>query len=126
MRRKSESENFDETVIPFSVMSGEVTFSPEIEFIDHALRKPVVSCQEAAREKGIPLKNELKTLILKTCLEYIALQTPGNKKVSLRKVKNILNVNRLVLHHQMNCSYWDWKREGFAPFRPPLGQCFTW
>jgi len=97
MRKKSTCQVYDERAILFSVDRGDASFFPEIELIDHALQKPVVSCMEAAREKGIPLKNELKTLILKTCLGFIALQTPGNTKVSLRKVKNILNVTQACL-----------------------------
>jgi len=67
------------------------------EFEEYILKKPVVSCKEAAIAKGIPLKNELKTLILKTRLGFVALQLPGNAKASLRKVKNALNINQASL-----------------------------
>ena len=70
---------------------------PGVGFTKYILKKPVVSCVEAAQAKGIPLKNELKTLILKTCLGYLALHLPGDATASLRKVKKILKVKQASL-----------------------------
>jgi prolyl-tRNA editing enzyme YbaK/EbsC (Cys-tRNA(Pro) deacylase) len=63
----------------------------------HKLINEVISCQEAATAKGIPLKNELKTLILQTSNGLYALHLPGDKKASFRVVKNTLKVNEAFL-----------------------------
>lgn len=61
------------------------------------LSKSVVTCAEAAAAKGIPLKNELKSLILQTSNGIIALHTPGNESASLRAIKNHLRVKEAHL-----------------------------
>lgn len=61
------------------------------------LAQEVTTCEEAAKAKGIPLKNELKTLIFNTSNGLHALHLPGNKKVSLRAVKNFLKVKEACL-----------------------------
>lgn len=53
---------------------------------------PVVSCEEAAEAKNIPLNQELKSLILRTTSGLVALHLPGDSQASLRKVKNALDV----------------------------------
>jgi len=53
-------------------------------FLDHE----VVRCEEAAKARGIPLQNELKTLILKTPTGLIAAHLPGDGELSLNAVKN--------------------------------------
>lgn len=64
---------------------------------EHILEKPVVTCKDAARAKGIPLNCELKTLILTTPLGYVALELPGDATASLRKVKAMLEVKQAHL-----------------------------
>ena len=50
----------------------------------------VFSCKEASKAKNIPLKHELKTIILSTSKGFVAVHICGDKKVSLRGVKNFL------------------------------------
>jgi prolyl-tRNA editing enzyme YbaK/EbsC (Cys-tRNA(Pro) deacylase) len=54
------------------------------------LGTPVVSCREAARARGVPLKNELKSLIIDTSSGLIAAHLRGDQAISLRAVKQIL------------------------------------
>ena len=54
------------------------------------LPKEVITCEQAAAAKGIPLANELKTIILTTTSGLCAVNIPGDRKVSLRKVKRFL------------------------------------
>lgn len=63
----------------------------------YALDEEVTTCEEASNAKGIPLKNELKTLIVNTSRGLCALHVPGNKKVSLRAVKNFLKIKEACL-----------------------------
>jgi prolyl-tRNA editing enzyme YbaK/EbsC (Cys-tRNA(Pro) deacylase) len=63
----------------------------------YALTQEVTTCEEAAKAKGIPLKNELKTLIFSTSKGLHALHVPGNRKASLRTVKNVLKVKEAYL-----------------------------
>jgi prolyl-tRNA editing enzyme YbaK/EbsC (Cys-tRNA(Pro) deacylase) len=67
----------------------------DIEY--YSLKYPVISCQEAAFAKGIPLKNELKSLIINTSRGIYVLHIPGNKKANLRAIKKALNVDEAYL-----------------------------
>jgi len=71
--------------------------SPSIKLPEYKLDKPVVSCVEAALAKGIPLENELKTLLLETSNGLVAVELPGDAKVSLRKIKDALEVKKAHL-----------------------------
>jgi len=53
----------------------------------HFLAESVVSCEDAAEARGIPLTNELKTLVLRTSVGFVAAHLPGDGILSLRKVK---------------------------------------
>ena len=55
------------------------------------LERDVVSCEQAASAKGIPLANELKTLILETSVGTCAVELKGDETLHLRSVKRILN-----------------------------------
>ncbi len=99
--------------------SFQVCFSHELT--EYKLISSVVSCKEAALAKGIPLKNELKTLILKTSIGFVALQLPGNSQASLRKVKRTLNVKLASL-----ASHEELKSLGLAPGRVSAVLKPTW
>ncbi len=61
------------------------------------LPQNVITCEEAAQAKDIALKNELKTLILNTSDGLIALHLRGDRKASLRAVKNALGVSEAYM-----------------------------
>lgn len=61
------------------------------------LKKDVITCREAAAAKNIPLKNELKTLILKTSIGLVALNLRGDHEASLRRVKQTLRCEEACL-----------------------------
>jgi len=73
------------------------TIEPARVMKSFGLDKPVVSCEEAADAKCIPLENELKTLILQTSKGYVALNIPGNSGADLRSVKAALEVEQASL-----------------------------
>ena len=64
---------------------------------EYKLDKTVVTCIEAAQAKGIPLENELKTLILQTSNGFVAIELPGDATASLRKIKDALEVKEAYL-----------------------------
>ena len=64
---------------------------------EYRLEKPVVTCKEAAQAKGIPLENELKTLLVKTSNGFVAIELPGDAKASLIKIKDFLEVKNVHL-----------------------------
>jgi len=70
---------------------------PSIELKEYKLDKPVVTCVEAAQAKGIPLENELKTLLLETSNGFVAVELPGDATASLRKIKDTLEVKKAHL-----------------------------
>jgi prolyl-tRNA editing enzyme YbaK/EbsC (Cys-tRNA(Pro) deacylase) len=52
---------------------------------------PVVTCEEAAAARNIPLARELKTLLLQTSDRgIVAVHLPGDGRLSLRKVRTLL------------------------------------
>lgn len=54
------------------------------------LSKEVITCIEASSAKEFSLKNELKSLLLKTSKGFYVVHLAGNKKVSNRKIKIFL------------------------------------
>ena len=68
-----------------------------IKLKEYKLERPVVTCEEAARAKGIPLENELKTLLLETSNGLVAVELPGDAYASLRKIKDFLNVKKAYM-----------------------------
>lgn len=63
----------------------------------YSLARPVVSCAEAAMAKGIPIANELKSLIISTAKGMVALHLPGDSEANLRAVKQVLEVREASL-----------------------------
>ncbi len=61
------------------------------------LPRDVVTCEEAASAKHIPLANELKTLLLRTSNGLMALHLRGDRRASLRAVKAVLPVKQAYL-----------------------------
>jgi prolyl-tRNA editing enzyme YbaK/EbsC (Cys-tRNA(Pro) deacylase) len=62
-------------------------------FLDHE----VITCEEAAKARGINLQNELKTLVLQTPTGLIAAHIPGNCVLSLNAVKNAIAERNLKI-----------------------------
>lgn len=61
--------------------------APGKEFDSFHLAAPVVTCEDAASARNIPLAQELKTLLLQTRHGFVAAHLPGDGVLSLRKVK---------------------------------------
>jgi prolyl-tRNA editing enzyme YbaK/EbsC (Cys-tRNA(Pro) deacylase) len=64
----------------------------------------VTTCEEAAIARGVPLTNELKTLILITPSGFLAVHLPGDGKINLRAIKNELEIKdiRIADPEQIN------------------------
>jgi prolyl-tRNA editing enzyme YbaK/EbsC (Cys-tRNA(Pro) deacylase) len=69
----------------------------ELNMKIYYLSRNVISCEEAAREKHIPLKNELKSMVLTTSDGLAVIHIPGDKMVDLRKIKRFLAVREAYL-----------------------------
>ncbi|MDY6839568.1 MAG: YbaK/EbsC family protein [Thermodesulfobacteriota bacterium] len=74
-------------------MSAKLLLDMEVK----RLEEEVISCKAAATAKGVPLKNELKTLILDTSIGTVALHIRGDRSAALRKVKNRLRCKEAYL-----------------------------
>jgi len=61
------------------------------------LEEDVISCESAAEARGVPLCNELKTMILSTTDGFVAVHIPGDGEISLRAVKNTLEVKKAFI-----------------------------
>ncbi|MCL2436362.1 MAG: YbaK/EbsC family protein [Lentimicrobiaceae bacterium] len=84
------------------------------------LHHDVISCSEAAVAKGIPLENELKSLILTTSKGLYVLNIPGNENASLRSVKNALDVDEALLANIEQLSTLQVQPGTVCPFLPQL------
>lgn len=73
------------------------TEPPGVAMDPQFLKTEVITCEEAAAARGIPLVNELKTLILRTHNGLIAAHLPGDGALSLRKVKDRLETAETYL-----------------------------
>jgi len=90
--------NIAKEPIPRSKPKQPKTYTPPgLTMETQHLKKPVISCEEAAKEKGIPLENELKSLILITDSGFVTVHLPGNSVLSLREVKNMFNTSEACL-----------------------------
>lgn len=74
------------------------------------LNYEVTSCIQAALAKGIPVKNELKSIILSTSKGYYAVHMCGDRKVNLREVKTFLECKQASL-----CSTEELAKRRLAP-----------
>lgn len=63
----------------------------------YKLDRNVVSCEEAAEAKGIPLNKELKTLVLATENGLISISLPANYSVSYWKIMIEENLSQVSL-----------------------------
>jgi prolyl-tRNA editing enzyme YbaK/EbsC (Cys-tRNA(Pro) deacylase) len=61
------------------------------------LREKVVSCEQAAHAKGIPLKNELKTLVIETDDDIYLLHLLGDEKADFKQIRKLLNTKKAQL-----------------------------
>jgi len=68
-----------------------------MDFIIFELTSNVVSCEEAATAKNIPLLNELKSLILTTSAGPHILNLPGDKRADLHAIKRRLAIKEAHL-----------------------------
>ena len=71
--------------------------APGLTMMARRTDRQVVSCRDAAAARGIPLRNELKTLILETTAGLVAVHLPGNERLSLRRLKRFLEVDEAKL-----------------------------
>jgi prolyl-tRNA editing enzyme YbaK/EbsC (Cys-tRNA(Pro) deacylase) len=84
------------------------------------LHYDVISCSQAAYAKGIPLKNELKSLILTTNKGLYVLNISGDENASLRSVKNVLNVDEAFLANIEQLNELQVQPGTICPFLPQL------
>lgn len=87
----------------------------------HWLPRKVLSCAEAALAKGIPVENELKTLILTLDFgEVVAVHVRGNRRLSLRAVKRYMKTEQALLMDVVNLASMGCVPGTVCPFLPPV------
>jgi prolyl-tRNA editing enzyme YbaK/EbsC (Cys-tRNA(Pro) deacylase) len=82
-----------------------------------ALSAPVVSCRSAATAKRVPLDHELKSLLI-TCDHgyHVVAHVRGSRRLSLRAVKNALNVRQARLADLPDLAEFGAKPGTLSPF----------
>lgn len=80
----------------------------------------VISCSQAACAKGIPIRNELKSLILTTSKGLYLLNIPGDESASLRSVKSTLDVDEAFLANTEQLKMLQVQSGTVCPFLPQL------
>jgi prolyl-tRNA editing enzyme YbaK/EbsC (Cys-tRNA(Pro) deacylase) len=104
-RREAFDDAWDNAETPEAFFSvGRSTASraterlaPGERFQVHRLDVQVVTCEEAAQARSVPLAHELKTLLLQTHHGIVAAHLPGDGVLSLRKVKARLETAQAYL-----------------------------
>jgi prolyl-tRNA editing enzyme YbaK/EbsC (Cys-tRNA(Pro) deacylase) len=89
-------------------------------FQTYQLSQDVISCIQAARFKEIPLKNELKSLILTTSKGLCVLHLPGDATAALRKVKRAISVDEACLASTEQLCALNLRPGTVCPFLPQL------
>jgi len=86
----------------------------------HLLEREVVSCRQAADAKGVPLQNELKTIVLTTTNGSVAVHMRGDHQLSLRAVKRFLDVKEAHLLSVSEMNKLGLSPGAVCPFLPPV------
>jgi len=71
--------------------------SPGLRMKPYTTNYEVITCEEAAKARKVPLENELKTLILQTPRGLVAAHLPGDGVLNLRAIKNTLDIKDIKL-----------------------------
>lgn len=103
---------------PPPVASEPLTFPPGVTHRRH--QRPVTTCEQAAALKGIPLAHELKTLVVRTGKGLVLCHLPGDRQLSLRKVKRLLHAEEAHLATTIELASLDVEPGTVCPFRPAL------
>ena len=84
------------------------------------LSREVVTCEQASLAKGVPLRNELKTLVLRTSDGHRAVHIRGDHRLSLRAVKRFLALREAHLLSAVELSNIGLAPGIVCPFLPPV------
>ena len=79
-----------------------------------------MTCAEAAEARGVPLTNELKSLLLETTYGPVVVHVPGDKRVSLRAAKMSLHCRQVSLASPMVLEKLGLSPGTVCPFYEPL------
>ena len=67
----------------------------------------VVTCTEAASARNIHLKQELKTILLKTNNNFVAIHLRGCDRLNLRKIKKLLKTKNITFINETKLKEFD-------------------
>ncbi len=84
------------------------------------LDRRVFSCRSAARAKGVPLEHELKSLLIAYDGDYLVAHVRGNRRLSLRAVKNEMEAEQARLADPADLNMFDVSRGTLFPFKDTL------
>ena len=112
---KSSDETLDE------ISSFTVSSAPGLDMRTYNLDYPVISCDDAAKARGIPLANELKSLVLDTSKGHYVVHLPADGKVDLRRIKNFLDVDEaFILDPELLVTDYDLSRGRICAVLDPI------
>lgn len=78
-----------------TVERAPITAWPGFRFMRFFEHKEVVTCEEAAAARGLPLEHELKSIILSTRVANVAVHLPANRRLYSKAVKSALGTRRI-------------------------------
>jgi len=107
-------------VILPSNISGRCSEPPGFKLPRMQLNSPVVTCEQAAAAKKIPLENELKTLVLYTSCGLHSVHVRGDHRVSMRKVKRFLSSDEAFMLAPEELAKLGLAAGTVSPILPPL------
>lgn len=92
-----------------------------LAFIHHpSAHEKVITCGEAARVRGISLRQELKSLVLQTSIGIAVASIPGDMHLHLRAVKQLLGTKQAYLASEAAVSDLGLSRGTICPLLPIL------
>lgn len=104
-----------------AITSLPVSFAPGLNMKTFKLESPVISCEDAAKARGIQLVNELKSLLLETSKGRYVVHLPADGQVDLRRVKNFLNVKEAyILDPELLVADYDLSRGRICAVLEPI------
>lgn len=86
------------------------------------LEKDVFSCDDAAKAKGIPLKNELKSLVIVTSKGEYLLHLRGDRLANWRTLKKLLQCDQVFLAPPEVLAKYDCCHGTVNPFNEKLAK----
>lgn len=88
--------------------------------MDVLYHHPVVTCDEAAKARGISIDEELKTILLKVSHKNISVNLKGGDKINSKAIRKLFNDKHIRFLSEEELGYFDLKKGLVNPWNIPF------